>query len=131
VKFAEPVQQAAGNIEIHVPVITAPDSVRIGEKFAAQVAVGKEIAHPNTTEHHIRWIRLFFTPDSGEFAYDVAAFDLGSHGESAEGTNKGPILSEPGVQVELKLSRSGTLVAIAYCNIHGVWESAKSIKVEV
>ena len=26
------------------------------EMFAVKVSLGKEIAHPNTTEHHIRWI---------------------------------------------------------------------------
>ena len=29
-----------------------------------------------------------------------------------------------------KLAKSGTLQAVSYCNIHGVWQSAKEIKVE-
>jgi desulfoferrodoxin (superoxide reductase-like protein) len=32
--------------------------------------------------------------------------------------------------MSIKLNSSGTLLAIAQCNIHGVWEYAKSIKVE-
>jgi len=30
-----------------------------------------EIAHPNTTDHHIRWISLYFHPEGNKFTYDV------------------------------------------------------------
>jgi superoxide reductase len=46
-----------------------------------------------------------------------------------EGANPGPAYSEPFAQATLKLSASGTLLAAAYCNIHGLWESAREIKV--
>lgn len=39
--------------EKHVPVIESPDKVKKGEFFEVKVSLGKEIAHPNTTEHHI------------------------------------------------------------------------------
>lgn len=129
-KFADIIQSADWKTEKHVPVIEAPESVKAGEKFTVQVAVGKEIAHPNTTEHHIRWIRLYFKPDGGKFAYDVALFEFNAHGESVEGPNKGPVYSEPVGQTALKLNVSGTLLATSYCNIHGVWEYAVNIKVE-
>jgi superoxide reductase len=38
-----------------VPVIECPDALKSGKRFEIKVSVGKEIAHPNTTEHHIRW----------------------------------------------------------------------------
>jgi superoxide reductase len=128
-KLAEIVQTADWKAEKHVPVIEAPDSVKAGEKFAVQVTVGKEIAHPNTTEHHIRWIRLYFKPDGGKFAYDVALMEFDAHGESVEGPNKGPVYSEPSLQATLKLNVSGTLLATSYCNIHGLWEYARPITV--
>jgi len=129
-KFAEIIQSADWKTEKHVPVIEAPESVKAGEKLTLQVTVGKEIAHPNTTEHHIRWIRVYFKPDSAKFAYDVAYFEFGVHGESVEGPNKGPVYSEPLIQIALKLNVSGTLLATSYCNIHGLWEYAKQIKVD-
>lgn len=129
-KMAEIVQSADWKAEKHVPVIDAPASVKAGEKFVAEVTVGKEIAHPNTTEHHIRWIKLLFKPDGGKFAYDVGAYEFTAHGESVDGPNKGPAYSEPSVKATLKLGASGTLLAVSYCNIHGLWESAKEIKVE-
>lgn len=129
-KLADIVQSADWKAEKHVPVIDAPESVKAGEKVTVEVTVGKEIAHPNTTEHHIRWIKLLFKPDGGKFAYDVGSYEFTAHGESVEGPNKGPVYSEPSVKATFKLGASGTIVAVSYCNIHGLWENAKAIKVE-
>ncbi len=129
-KFADLVQSADWKTEKHVPVIEAPEAVKTGEKFLITVSVGKEIAHPNTTEHHIRWIKLYFKPTGSKFGIEVAAFEYNAHGESVEGANKGPLYAEPASCVSVKLTSSGTLVAIAYCNIHGVWESEKTITVQ-
>ena len=129
-KFAEIIQTADWKTEKHVPVIVAPETVKSGEKFVVELSVGKEIAHPNTTEHHIRSIRLFFKADGGKFAYEVGSFEFGAHAESVEGPNKGPVTSEPMGHSVLKLAESGTLLAVAHCNIHGLWESSQSIKVE-
>lgn len=129
-KFAEIVQTADWKAEKHVPVIVAPDSVKAGEKFVVELSVGKEIGHPNTAEHHIRGIRLFFKPTAGKFASEVGSFEFTSHAESVDGPNKGPVLTEPFVQVALKLAGAGTFLAVGYCNIHGLWESFHEIKVE-
>lgn len=130
-KIAEVIQTADWKTEKHVPVIVAPETVKAGEKFVVELSVGKEIVHPNTTEHHIRFIRLFFKPDAGKFAVEVGSFEFNAHAESAEGPNKGPVLSEPVAQAVLKLTGSGTLLAVAYCNIHGLWESSQPIQVKV
>ena len=52
-------QNADWKQEKHVPVIDAPASAKKDEPVEITVAVGKEIAHPNTTEHHIAWIEEF------------------------------------------------------------------------
>jgi len=129
-KLADVMQSADWKAEKHVPVIEAPDAVKAGEKVTVEVTVGKEIPHPNTTEHHIRWIKLFFKPDGGKFAYELASNEFAAHGESVEGPNKGPVYTEPAAQAVVKFNESGTLIAMAYCNIHGFWESSKAIKVE-
>lgn len=129
-KFADIIQSADWKTEKHVPVIDAPEYVKAGEKVAIEVGVGKEIAHPNTTEHHIRWIKLYFKPDNGKFVYELASFEFNAHGESVEGANKGPAYAEPFGKAIVKLSGSGTLIATAYCNIHGLWENTQAIKVE-
>ncbi|MBP2635688.1 MAG: putative superoxide reductase [Firmicutes bacterium] len=129
-KIADLVQSADWKAEKHVPVIEAPDKVKAGEKASVEVCVGKEIAHPNTTEHHIRWIKIYFKPENAKFAFEVANFEFTAHGESTEGANKGPVYTEPVGKAVVKLSSSGTLIAEAYCNIHGLWEGYKNITVE-
>jgi superoxide reductase len=127
-KFADVIKSADWKSEKHVPVIEAPTKVTAGEKFTVQVTVGKEIAHPNTTEHHIRWIRLYFKPETGNI-YDLGLFEFNAHGESTEGPNKGAAYVDPSAQVTVRLNAGGTLLAAAYCNIHGLWESAQEISV--
>ncbi len=115
--------------EKHVPVIEAPQSAKAEEPFEVTLSVGKEIAHPNTTEHHIRWIQLFFKPDGDKFAYQIGNWEFTAHGESVKGANEGPATTEPKVSATLTLKTSGTLVASSYCNIHGLWENSTAIQI--
>ena len=115
--------------EKHVPVIEAPQSAKAEEPFEVTLSVGKEIAHPNTTEHHIRWIQLFFKPDGDKFAYQIGNWEFTAHGESVKGANEGPATTEPKVSASLMLKTSGTLVASSYCNIHGLWENSTAIQI--
>lgn len=126
--FADNIQHADWKKEKHVPVIECPDEVPEDELFEIKVSLGKEIAHPNTTEHHIRWIRLYFKGADSKFVHDVAAFEFNAHGESVQGPNQGPVYAHHGGVAWIKLSEPGTLYALAYCNIHGVWESTKEIE---
>ena len=128
-RFSDIIQEADWKEEKHVPVIECPDTVRSGELFDVKVSLGKEIAHPNTTEHHIRWITLYFHPEGDKFPYQVGRFEFTAHGESAAGPNQGPVYTDHSVTSSLKTSKPGTLHAIALCNIHGLWESSKKIEV--
>lgn len=121
-------KQADWKAEKHVPVIDCADSVAVGAPLEVKLCVGKEIAHPNTTAHHIRWIKLYFRPEGGT-VIEAASLDFTSHAESAKGPDEGPLLSDSFGSVTLKLKTSGTLIATSYCNIHGLWESSKEIKV--
>jgi superoxide reductase len=86
------------------------------------VTVGKEIAHPNTTEHHISWIQVYFQPEGGKFPYQIGAFEFTSHGASADGPNTSTVYTEPSVDVKFKTEKPGTILASSYCNIHGLWQ---------
>ncbi len=121
------VQHADWKVEKHVPVIECPDQVKAGELFEVKVSLGKEIAHPNTTEHHIRWISLYFHPKDAKFTYDVGTFTFSAHGEAVAGPNQGPVYTHHGITAWLKTKEPGTLHAVAYCNIHGLWESSKEV----
>ena len=128
-KIGDLFKQADWKAEKHVPVIDCPASAAAGEPFEVRVAVGKEIAHPNTTEHHIRWIRLTFVPAGGGPAFDVANLEFNAHGESGAGANQGPVYTHHAGSAYLRLQQSGTLIATSYCNIHGLWESSVEVQV--
>jgi superoxide reductase len=111
-----------------VPVIECADTTAAGGVLDVTVTVGKEIPHPNTTEHHIRWIRLFFQPESGN-VYELGSFEFTAHGEAVEGANQGPAYTQPIARAVVKLTKPGTLIATSFCNIHGLWESQKAVKI--
>ena len=127
--LSEVLQTADWKNEKHVPVIECPDSVGSGSEFNVTVTLGKAIAHPNTTEHHIRWMELHFLPDGAKQSFQIGHFDFSAHGESKEGPNQGPVYTAHEVVAKMKTTASGTLMAMAYCNIHGLWQNAKALKI--
>jgi superoxide reductase len=129
-KLGDLFQTADWKAEKHVPVIESPDSAKADEFFEVKVTIGKEIAHPNTTEHHIRWVQLYFKPDGGKFSYQIGNFEFTAHGESTEGANAGPVYTHSAVSASMKIKKPGVLHASSFCNIHGLWESSQTIKVK-
>jgi superoxide reductase len=129
-KIGEFYQTADWKSEKHVPVIECPDKVTADETFEVKVSLGKEVAHPNTTEHHIRWIQLYFKPEDDKFIYQVGNFEFCAHGESTDGADTGPVYTNHSVTASLKTKKPGTLFATAYCNIHGLWENTKSLSLK-
>lgn len=75
--------------------------------------MGKEVPYPNTIEHHIKWIALFGVKN--DVAVHVATVEL----ELTFGV--------PTVAVDANLGDFSGLVAVEYCNIHGLWESSQSL----
>ncbi|MFO7964328.1 MAG: class II SORL domain-containing protein [Desulfobacterales bacterium] len=128
-KFGDLFQSADWKSEKHVPVIECPDQVKADEFFNVTVTLGKEVAHPNTTEHHIRWIQLYFHPEGGKFPYQIANVEFCAHGESVEGADKGPAYTHHSATVSMKTAKPGTLFASSYCNIHGLWQNNKAISI--
>lgn len=129
-KIGEAIKSGDFKGEKHVPVIEAPEKVKSGELFQIQVSVGKEIPHPNKMEHHICWIQLYYKAADGSFLIELANYKFGAHGAVMEADAPGIAYSEPAGTVSAKLGKSGTLVALSYCNIHGLWESSREITVE-
>jgi superoxide reductase len=101
--------------------------VREAGREAGGHGVGRQA--DRATEHHIRWIQLFFQPEGDKFTCQLGHWEFNAHGESALGANQGPAYSEPGVSTSVSLKKSGTLLALSYCNIHGLWESSQKVTV--
>jgi superoxide reductase len=127
--LGEQLQHADWKAEKHVPVIDCPGEVKADEVFKVTVSIGKEISHPNTTEHHIRWITIYFRPADEKYTYEVGRYEFNAHGESVEGANQGPVYTHHEVTTSMILKKPGTIMAISLCNIHGLWESSFDIEV--
>ena len=116
------IQSADWKKEKHSPVIHIPAEIKAGEAFKVGFGVGDEIPHPNTLEHHIGYISLFFLPEGAKFPVQLAHVEFNAHGESE-------LFTEPFAKVKVKLSASGKFLALSYCNIHGLWESELDVVV--
>lgn len=96
----------------HLPVITAPKSVRKGECFEVTVEVGKLMQHPNEPGHYIEFIELY-----ANHTY-LSRMDL-----TARRTC-------PVMKTCASLDHThGKLRAFAHCNLHGTWEGNADIEV--
>jgi superoxide reductase len=129
-KFGEIAQEADWKKEKHVPVIECADTVKADEMFEVKVGVGKEIAHPNTTEHHISWISLYFLPEGEKFPYQIGHYEFSAHGASVQGPNTSSVYTNHQAVMWFKTSKPGTVLALSLCNIHGLWQSSKEIKLK-
>jgi superoxide reductase len=127
--FNELFQSADWKTEKHVPVIDAPDTVKKGTVFTIRALVGKEIPHPNTTQHHIAWLDIYFHPANEKFPCHIARVDFLAHGSSAQGADTSTVYTAPDAQVSFKTDKPGTIFAASYCNIHGLWQGTKDLQV--
>ena len=128
-EFNSLIQSADWKQEKHVPVIDAPAKIGKGVPCKITVTVGKEIAHPNKTEHHICWIEVYFQPKGEKFPYQIGKFDFTAHGASAQGPDTSTVYTNPEATLNFKTDKPGTILAVSYCNIHGLWQAAKDIEV--
>ena len=126
-KIGERIQTADWKAEKHMPVIECPDKVEADKMFSVKVSVGKEIPHPNTTEHHINWIEVYFQPEGDKFVYQVGRFEFAAHGQAVKGANQGPVYTNPDAAFSMKVNAPEILLAVALCNLHGLWESSKGV----
>ncbi len=98
--------------EKHVPVIELVSCPECGEG-AVRIIVGKDVPHPNTVEHHIKWVMLFGVKNG--VAVHLATFDLG------------PTYGAPKVVAHMNVEGLSELIAVEYCNLHGLWESSLAL----
>jgi superoxide reductase len=100
--------------EKHVPRITIDKGHKEG-KDIVRVVVGHEVPHPNTVEHHICWIELYGVKK------DNQVINLGRAAWA-------PVYSNPNVRFQInQIEEFKVFQALAYCNIHGVWENSLEV----
>jgi superoxide reductase len=110
--FAQFIREAAAEgKEKHVPDIALSQS---DMGMVVTIQVGKAVVHPTTKEHHIEWVQLFGEAQDGKFV-QIATLNFG------KGT------AFPRGSVVIKKEDYKSLVALAYCNLHGVWENSVTL----
>jgi superoxide reductase len=95
----------------HLPIISAPASVKGGEPFEVTIEVGKLLAHPNEPAHHIQWIVLL----NGSLTLAIVQLT--------------PVMANPRVTLKITLEENAKLRVLERCNIHGEWENSKDVTV--
>ncbi|MHB9155358.1 MAG: class II SORL domain-containing protein [Endomicrobiales bacterium] len=129
-EFKELWQSADYTKEKHVPVIDAPDTVKKGEMFRVSADIGSVITHPNTTAHHIQWIALYFQPEGDKYSYEIGRGEFLAHGASVQGADTSTLYTHHEVSLKFKTDKPGMIFASSSCNIHGLWQGSKELKVE-
>jgi superoxide reductase len=129
-EFKDLFQSADWKTEKHVPVIEAPSQVKKGEWVTVTATIGKEIAHPNKTEHHIAWIAVFFQPDGEKYPYEIGRAELKAHGASVQGPDTSTVYTHHAATFQFKTDKTGTIFAESLCNIHGLWQNSKLLKID-
>jgi superoxide reductase len=124
--FGDLFQTADWKKEKHAPVIEIKEASK--EAVKVMVSIGKEIAHPNTTAHHIAWIDVYFHPKDEKFPYQLGKFEFNAHGASTKGADTSTIYTMPKAKFFFKTEKEGTIIAFSYCNIHGLWANKMELK---
>jgi len=91
--------------------------VKAGEKFTLTVEIGNTVPHPNTVEHHIKWIQLYAQYEGSRYVVELGNFIFG------------PTIAQPKVTLTIMLKSNAIIYALEHCNIHGLWDNSVEIKV--
>ncbi|MCK4418075.1 MAG: desulfoferrodoxin [Candidatus Latescibacteria bacterium] len=103
--------------EKHVPMIEVGKGRGRESVDVVRVVVGKDVPHPNTVEHHIAWIELYGVKKNGQVV------DLGRAAFA-------PTFTNPNVRFQVPVGEFKAFCALAYCNIHGLWQNSVSVEAE-
>ena len=68
------------------------------------------VKHPNTVEHHISWLQLYGVKEGGLLVHLLTADIV-------------PVVAEACAHICIKKGEFKSLIALSYCNLHGVWEN--------
>jgi superoxide reductase len=99
----------------HAPVITAPATVKAGEPFAVEVAVG-EVLHPMGPVHWIEYIEL-----------GIGNEPAGRIDFQSKGYLKPKAVFTVVLSTDAAAAGKVTLLARQSCNLHGLWEGSVDI----
>jgi superoxide reductase len=112
VNTAESAETANDLEKKHLPIISAPESVKSGECFEVTVEIGKLLEHPSEPGHFIQFVELY-AGDTYLARMDFTAKTTCPIMKTCASLDHG----------------HGKLRAFARCNLHGTWENEADIEV--
>jgi superoxide reductase len=116
-------QTAERKTRSHTPVIECPDKVEADKIFQIKISLGDSTGHPDTNEHHVRRLSLYYSDSDGKTVRQITGVEFQSHSPGKDA------LSRYETIVDAKITESGILHAMAYCNVHGLAEAIRQITV--
>lgn len=116
--ITDTVQAGDWKNEKHVPVLHVE---KMDGGYKIKASIGDEIGHPNELEHHIAWIKVYFQPEGFKFPIEVGTYEFVAHGEEE-------VYSMPEVKSKIQTEKPGTVYAVSYCNIHGLWQNSTEVE---
>ena len=96
----------------HLPVINAPQKIKMGERFEVTIEAGKLLKHPNEPGHFIQFIELY--------ADDTYLARMDFTAKTTEPVMKTYVILEHPYE---------KLCAYVRCNLHGTW--ANEVEIEI
>ncbi|NPE30061.1 desulfoferrodoxin [Methanococcoides sp. SA1] len=104
--------------ERHIPTIEVLRNYDITGNDYIHVFVGANAKHPNTPEHHIEYIELYgHTKMMDTVMVGRVAFGMGVRPDAMFGL--------------VNFGKYREFCALAYCNVHGVWQNCIEIREEL
>ncbi len=106
------------SVERHIPTIEVLKNHGGSGKDYIRVVVGKNMKHPNETKHQIKWIELY------------------AHTKMLNTVKIGRVNFAPGTEPDaifqlVYFGKYREFCAVAYCNVHGLWQSCIEIREEL
>jgi len=122
-------QSADWKKEKHVPVIDVPKKIKKGDACKLIVSVGKEYRTPTRRNTTFAGYRCIFCPRR-EISVSVRRVRFLRARRVGSGPEHEHRLRAAADRDDFNTEKSGTIFALAYCNIHGLWENSRDIEVK-
>lgn len=106
----------------HIPLIKCSKVGKSGNIFEISVTI-PDSGFSASDDQHIQWIQLYFQNTKGGELISIGKWEYMSTG------NNIPVIL-PEARGRIRFTEAGTLYALVYCAVHGLWEASKPIEVE-
>lgn len=106
----------------HIPIIKCSKVGNSDDIFDISVTV-PDAGLSASDDHHILWIQLYFQNTRDEELISIGKWEYMAFGKDM------PFI-QPEALGRIQFNENGTIYALVYCDVHGLWETSKYIELE-